>query len=87
MANANVTGLGYLGSRISFRDMDFFDLMQQSGVKGFSEYRMGLVVAVQVPHVESGVETLLLVRNIDTQSEDYFRLDRIEIEEVFTVDG
>jgi hypothetical protein len=87
MANANVTGLEYLGSRISFRDMDFFDLIQQSGVKGFSEHRKGFVVAVQVPHVESGADSLLLVRNIETQSEEYFRLDRIEIEEVFTVDG
>lgn len=82
MATANVTGLGYLGNRISFRDMEFFDLMQQSGLKGFSEYRTGVVVAVQVPETTSGIEVLLLVRDITTQDDQYFRLDRIEIDEV-----
>lgn len=82
MATANVTGLGYLGNRISFRDMEFFDLMQQSGLKGFSECRTGVVVAVQVPETTSGIEVLLLVRDITTQDDQYFRLDRIEIDEV-----
>jgi hypothetical protein len=82
MATANVTGLGYLGNRISFRDMEFFDLMQQSGLKGFSEYRTGVVVAVQVPETTSGIEVLLLVRDTTTQDDHYFRLDRIEVDEV-----
>jgi hypothetical protein len=82
MATANVTGLGYLGNRISFRDMEFFDLMQQSGLKGFSEHRTGVVVAVQVPETTSGIEVLLLIRDITTQDDQYFRLDRIEIDEV-----
>jgi hypothetical protein len=82
MATANVTGLGYLGNRISFRDMEFFDLMQQSGLKGFSEYRTGVVVAVQVPETTSCIEVLLLVRDTTTQDDQYFRLDRIEIDEV-----
>ena len=82
MATANVTGLAYLGNRISFRDMEFFDLMQQSGLKGFSEYRNGVVVAVQVPETTSGIEVLLLVRDTTTQDDQYFRLDRIEVDEV-----
>ncbi len=82
MATANVTGLGYLGNRISFRDMEFFDLMQQSGLKGFSEYRTGVVVAVQVPETTSCIEVLLLVRDTTTQDDQYFRLDRIEVDEV-----
>jgi len=82
MAIANVTGLRYLGSRISFRDMDFFDLMQQSGVKHFSEHRSGVVVAVQVPETTNGIEVLLLVRDTTTQEDQYFRLDRIKIDDV-----
>lgn len=82
MATANVTGLGYLGNRISFRDMDLFEIMQQSGVKGFSEYRSGLVVAVQVPETTSGIEVLLLVRDTVTQDDQYFSLDRIEVDQV-----
>jgi len=82
MATANVTGLGYLGNRISFRDMDFFEIMQQSGVKGFSEYRSGLVVAVQVPETTSGIEVLLLVRDTVTEDDRYFSLDRIEVDQV-----
>lgn len=84
MATANVTGLRYLGSRISFRDMDFFELMQKSDLKGFSEYRTGVVVAVQVPETMSGIEVLLLVRDAITQNDQYFSLDRIEIDEVFS---
>lgn len=82
MATANVTGLGYLGSRISFRDMDFFDLSKNLGLEGFSEYRTGVVVAVQVPETTSDIEVLLLVRDTTTQDDQYFRLDRIEIDEV-----
>jgi hypothetical protein len=82
MATANVTGLGYLGNRISFRDMDFFEIMQQSGVKGSSEYRSGLVVAVQVPETTSGIEVLLLVRDTVTEDDQYFSLDRIEVDQV-----
>ena len=82
MATANVTGLGYLGNRISFRDMEFFDFMKQSGLKGFSEYRTGVVVAVQVPETTSGIEVLLLVRDTTTQDDQYFCLDRIEVDEV-----
>ena len=82
MATANVSGLGYLGNRISFRDMDLFEIMQQSGVKGFSEYRSGLVVAVQVPETTSGIEVLLLVRDTVTQDDQYFSLDRIEVDQV-----
>jgi phosphosulfolactate phosphohydrolase-like enzyme len=82
MATANVTGLGYLGNRISFRDMEFFDLCRNSPLEVFSEYRSGIVVAVQVPETTSGIEVLLLVRDTTTQKDQYFRLDRIEIDEV-----
>lgn len=84
MATVNVTGLGYLGNRISFRDMDFFDLSKNAGIEPFSEYRTGTVVAAQVPEAASGIEVLLLIRDSLTQEDQYFCLDRIEVCEVFS---
>ena len=87
MANANVTGLRYLGNQITFLDLDFYESLLEIGASQHATYCKGTVLAVQVPDASTDIEVLLLVRDSATNSDDYYSLDRIEIKEVFTVGG
>lgn len=82
MATANVTGLAYLGTQITFLDLDFYESLSQIGALEYSAQRTGKVLAVQVPDPSTDIEVLLLVRDSVTNSEDYYSLDRIDIKEV-----
>lgn len=82
MATANVTGLGYLGTQITFLDLDFYECLLEIGALEHAVYRKGKVLAVQVPDASTDIDVLLLVRDSVTSSDDYYSLDRIEIKEV-----
>jgi hypothetical protein len=76
MAIANFTGLELLGQTICFRDLRLESLLPESvSLDSFS----GVVVAIQIPAPNSGIETALLIRDGDTFSEDYVDLEDIQI--------
>ena len=82
MATANVTGLGYLGTQITFLDLDFYESLLEIGALEHAVYRKGKVLAVLVPDASTDIDVFLLVRDSVTSSDDYYSLDRIEIKEV-----
>ena len=85
MATANVTGLGYLGTQITFLDLldlDFYECLLEIGALEHAVHRKGKVLAVLVPDASTDIDVLLLVRDSVTSSDDYYSLDRIEIKEV-----
>jgi hypothetical protein len=62
--------------------LDFYESLLQIGASEHSAQRKGKVLAVQVPDASTDIDVLLLVRDSETNSEDYYCLNRIEIKEV-----
>ena len=75
MAAANTSLLNYLGKTISFVDLEMRARYPEHSENSFARY--GLVVAVQIPHPDTPIESALLVQ--ETTGLDYYDLALIKI--------
>lgn len=77
MACANTSLLNYLGKHISFIDLEAAARFPEYAEQFNHFKRFGLVVAVQVPHPDTPIESALLLQ--ETIGLNYYDLALIEI--------
>ena len=73
MAIANFTGLQFLGKSISYRDLALESLLPETLNTSYP----ALVVAVQVPMPDSGIESAILLREPLYLIDEYFNIEDI----------
>jgi|JI8StandDraft_1071087.scaffolds.fasta_scaffold21687_2 hypothetical protein len=73
MAIANFTGLQLLGKSISYRDLALESLLPETLNTSYP----ALVVAVQVPMPDSGIESAILLREPLYLIDEYFNIEDI----------
>jgi hypothetical protein len=73
MATANFTGLQLLGKSISYRDLALESLLPETLNTSYP----ALVVAVQVPMPDSGIESAILLREPLYLIDEYFNIEDI----------
>ena len=73
MAIANFTGLQLLGKSISYRDLALESLLPETLNTSYP----ALVVAVQVPMPDSGIESVILLREPPYLVDEYFNIEDI----------
>ena len=71
MAIANFTGLQLLGKSISYRDLALESLLPETLNTSYP----ALVVAVQVPMPDSGIESAILLREPLYLIDEYFNIE------------